>query len=131
MVRPPDSRDLCIRCKGSRLLCGRPKCSILQKIRATYPIIPLIKKQEISGASPPSVFVGWHGYPKVSVGPLVPPFREDTAILDDPESWFGKSMDEIISFRSSLIRSSFDTNVYSATQPSTFLENTQEVAMAD
>jgi len=57
----------------------------------------------LSGASPPSVFVGRYGYPKVKVGPLVPPLHGDTAILDMPELWLGKSIEEIVNYRLSLV----------------------------
>ncbi len=40
----------------------------------------LFSSNEISGTSPPSVFVGSHNYPKVFVGPLVPPIHGNTGI---------------------------------------------------
>jgi len=40
----------------------------------------------ISGASPPSVFVGRYGYPKVNIRPMVhADIYGDTSILDSPE----------------------------------------------
>ena len=33
----------------------------------------LFSSNSISGSSPPSVFVGSYNYPKVGVGPMVPP----------------------------------------------------------
>ena len=50
----------------------------------------------LSGATPPSVFVGRYGYPKVKVGPMVPPLHGDTTILDKPEMWLGKSIEDIV-----------------------------------
>ena len=59
----------------------------------------------ISGASPPSVFVGRYGYPKVNIGPMVPAdIHGDTSILDSPEAWLGKSLQEILNYRLSLVR---------------------------
>ena len=60
----------------------------------------------ISGASPPSVFVGQYGYPKVSIGPMVPPDIHGTnsSILDSPERWLGKTVQEILNYRLSLVR---------------------------
>ena len=72
-------------------------------------------KQDIFGASPPAVFVGSYGYPKVNIGPLLPigeyAKSKDTHFLDSPESWFGKPIEEIIGFRSSMIRSNFNISV--------------------
>ncbi|MDX1373144.1 MAG: hypothetical protein R3321_11770, partial [Nitrososphaeraceae archaeon] len=36
----------------------------------------------LEGASPPSVFVGHYGYPKVNLGPMAPSLHGDTRILD-------------------------------------------------
>lgn len=70
---------------------------------------------DLFGASPPAVFVGHTGYPKVNIGPLIPidPDHQikDTSILDSPEQWFGKSIDEIIKYRISLVRSNFNMDV--------------------
>jgi DNA repair protein NreA len=56
------------------------------------------------GATPPSVFVGRFGYPKVKVGPMLSPFYGNTKILDTPEMWIGKTLGDIIKYRTSLIR---------------------------
>jgi len=63
-------------------------------------------KPSISGASPPSVFVGQYGYPKVSIGPMVPDIHGNTTIFDLPERWLGKTLQEILNFRLSLVRGS-------------------------
>jgi len=65
-----------------------------------------LSKSSISGASPPSVFVGQYGYPKVSIGPMVPDIHGNTSILDSPERWVGKTLQEILNFRLSLVRGS-------------------------
>lgn len=48
--------------------------------------------------------MGRIGYPKVYFGPLVPPVTENTAIFDFPEAWFGKPLEELVGFRSLLVR---------------------------
>jgi DNA repair protein NreA len=65
----------------------------------------------ISGASPPSLFVGHKGYPRVDVGPLVPPIHGNTSIFDCPEAWTGKTIYEIARFRMNLIRGIFRSDV--------------------
>jgi hypothetical protein len=62
-------------------------------------------RSAISGASPPSVFVGRYGYPKVSIGPMVPAdIHGNTSILDSPEAWSGKTLQEILNYRLALVR---------------------------
>ena len=81
-----------------------------------------------AGATPPSVFVGRYGYPKVKVGPMVPPFHGDTTILDRPEIWLGRSIEEIVNFRLSLVRGISDIDA--RTTSGKYLESLQELAMA-
>lgn len=82
----------------------------------------------IDGASPPSVFVGRYGYPKVRVGPMIPPLHGDTSVLDSPENWAGKSIEEIANYRLSLVRGVRDLNV--GETPGRFIENLQDLAMS-
>ena len=92
---------------------------------------PLMESQDISGMSPPSVFIGRIGYPNVYVGPLVPPVHENTSIFDLPEQWFGKSMDEIVGFRSLLIRGKHLVNVQKINDAGKILDQTRELALAE
>jgi hypothetical protein len=70
-------------------------------------------KEHISGSSPPSVFIGKYGYPKVFVGPMIPPVQGDTSIMDFPEEWLsiGKNAWDIINFRFSLVRGKQAINI--------------------
>jgi hypothetical protein len=88
----------------------------------------LFSSKEIEGSSPPSIFVGRYGYPKVAVGPMLPPVHGDTSILDMPEKWLGKSLEEIVNFRLNLIRGIKKLSV-NQTEGS-LIENLQEIAMS-
>ncbi|MBI3842852.1 MAG: hypothetical protein HY295_06910, partial [Thaumarchaeota archaeon] len=88
----------------------------------------LFSSNYISGSSPPSVFVGSYGYPRVSVGPMLPPLHGDTTILDLPEKWIGKSLEEIVNYRLSLVRGI--QNVPVSDPQGRFIESLQEVAMS-
>ncbi len=88
----------------------------------------LFSSNYISGSSPPSVFVGSYGYPRVSVGPMLPPLHGDTTILDLPEKWIGKSLEEIVNYRLSLVRGI--QNVSVSDPQGRFIESLQEVAMS-
>ena len=88
----------------------------------------LFSSDSISGSSPPSVFVGSYNYPKVGVGPMVPPIHGDTSLLDIPEKWVGKSLEEIVNFRLSLVRGIQRVSVLEP--QGRFIENLQEVAMS-
>ena len=88
----------------------------------------LFSSNSLSGSSPPSVFVGSYGYPKVLVGPMVPPIHGNTDILDIPEQWIGKSIEEIVNFRLKLIRGIQKVSVEQS--EGRFIESLQELAMS-
>jgi hypothetical protein len=92
---------------------------------------PLIDSLELEGSSPPGVFIGRMGYPKVYVGPLIPPVMGDTEIFDTPEMWQGKTIDEIVSYRLQLVRGKFLTNVHNVEGGGKIVDTTRELAMAD
>lgn len=83
----------------------------------------------IDGSSPPSIFVGRYGYPKVRIGPMTPPLHGDTTILDRTELWTGKSLEEIANFRLSLVLGTMNVNIHDIS--SRYLENMQELAMSE
>jgi hypothetical protein len=88
----------------------------------------LFSSDSISGTSPPSVFVGSYNYPKVFVGPMVPPIHGDTSLLDSPEKWKGKSLEEIVNFRLNLVRGIQKIPI--SQTDGRYIENLQEVAMS-
>jgi hypothetical protein len=71
----------------------------------------------IEGSSPPGVFVSSLGYPRVSLGPMVPAIYGDTSLLDEPEKWFGVSIDQIIRYRLSLVRGKITVRDIHAMEP--------------
>lgn len=125
----------CIYCKGGRNLCGLGRCALIEEIQAKIPTVP-INTKEVFGTSPPSVFVGRFGYPKVSIGPLVPSVLIDEAQqaqqLDNPEFWIDKKcgIEEIIRMRTSLYRSKTEYLVNDARVPNGVLATTQELALS-
>src|SRR5512139_1296506 len=123
--------SLCVICKGSRFLCGKTRCPIMVKVNYYLRSFPLMSSEDIVGASPPSVFIGRIGYPHVYAGPLVPPVQEDTSLFDMPEQWFGKSIDEIVGFRSLLIRGKHRVHVQKFMEAGKILDQTRDLALAE
>ncbi len=126
---PPGS--LCIVCKGSKLLCGKASCPVISRLASQLRMRRGLEGLTLEGSSPPSVFVGRFGYPYVYIGPMAPPYLGDTSILDSPESWFGRGIDEIIEFRTQLVRGMYRTHVRRPNRPDRILEKTRELALAD
>jgi len=82
----------------------------------------------ITGSSPPSIFVGRYGYPKVRVGPMISPLHGDTTILERAELWTGKSLEEIVNYRLSLLLGTAKVNIHDTS--GRFLANMQELSLA-
>ena len=121
---------MCLACRGAKLLCGKPRCPIIVKAQALARQGPSLGTNEVQGSSPPGVFVGRLGYPKVSIGPMVPPRFGDTTILDTPEEWLGRPIDQIVDYRYSLVRGNTKASVEDAREPGRMLATLQELAMA-
>jgi DNA repair protein NreA len=125
------SQSLCSVCKGGKMLCGKTTCPVMARLGAFSTMFQSIKSTEIDGSSPPSVFVGRFGYPYVQIGPLSPAYYGNTEILDAPEQWFGKSINEIINYRSQLIRGMTPVNVKKPWKAGKLLEQTRELSLAE
>jgi hypothetical protein len=89
--------------------------------------------KDFTGSSPPSVFVGDFGYPRVNVGILAPPQQqaeEKAFVLDSPESWYANkiSLEQIFELRSQLIYSRFKSSVHA--DSGSLVDVTKEIAAA-
>ncbi|MGQ9719603.1 MAG: Nre family DNA repair protein [Nitrososphaerales archaeon] len=125
-----EASHLCLICKGGRMLCGKVSCPIIARARSLVKSSFLISSESIEGSTPPGVFVGRVGYPKVYVGPMMPPYFGETSILDTPELWVGRSIDEIIDYRLSLIRGKVRMHISDASKGTHMLDMMQELSMS-
>src|SRR5438093_182861 len=129
-TRKAIASGLCVRCRAAKLLCGKPRCPILVQYDSMMKTKPLIDDTALDGSSPPGVFVGRFGYPKVFVGPLIPPVHGDTEVLDTPEEWIGRSLEEIVGFRSQLVRGMHRTHVLDVAGGGKVMDLTRELALS-
>lgn len=121
---------LCLRCRSAQLLCGRPVCPILVKYRAFERTLPMVSGTELDGSSPPGLFVGRFGYPSVSAGPLLSPQHGSLELWDTPEEWVGRSVEEVVGFRTGLVRGTSRVRVTDAEKPNPYLESLQLLGLA-
>jgi len=122
---------LCALCHTHRHLCGKPFCPLIVRAKVLTDLKKVLGCREFLGASPPGIFVGSWGYPKVLAGPLVPPLEgTDTSIMDTPELWLGRTLEEVLGYRLTLIRGKISMHVEMARNPPRFLTILQEEAMA-
>ena len=119
----------CILCRGTKLLCGKTRCPVMVRFYYQAKTKPLIETLNLEGSSPPDIFVGRIGYPWVSIGPLIPPIRGDTFLLGTPELWHGKTIEEIVEFRSQLVRGKHRVHVKDL-EKNRIVELTRELALS-
>ncbi len=122
--------SLCVLCKGSKNLCGKDVCPLMIKFYSKSRTARLIDSADLAGCSPPAVFVGRYGYPKVDIGPLVPPEFGDTTEMDTPEMWMGKSIQEIVDFRFRLVRGKHRIDARDFHKGGRIVDQTQEIALS-
>ena len=121
----------CIVCKGARKLCGKDRCPLMIKFYSQTKTAPLIDTTDLEGCSPPAVFVGRYGYPKVDIGPLIPPIFGDTSEMDTPEMWVGKSIDQIVDFRFKLVRGKYRIDATNFKEGGRIVDKVQELALTE
>jgi len=124
-------RSLCLACRGGKALCGKPRCPALMKLYSYIKVKNHVEGTKLEGSSPPGVFVGRMGYPYVYAGPLVPPILGDTFLLDAPEHWLGKPVDEIVDFRTKLVRGKFRVNVRKPEKAGNMMDMTRDIALSN
>ncbi|HLI45792.1 MAG TPA: Nre family DNA repair protein [Geobacterales bacterium] len=120
------SASICIPCRGVRYLCGRSYCPLILKTTKLIRTIEL-RKRVIQGSSPPAVFVGRFGYPKVRIGPLLPSLLGDTSRYDFPEGWSALRLEDILNFRFSMVRSYKFASIEEARIEPNWLQSLQEM----
>ncbi len=102
----------------------------MMKYYYKFQTLEKVSGTDVYGSSPPDIFIGRFGYPNVYIGPLVPPSSGDTSIMATPEMWVGKGIEEIVGYRSSLIRGMYRTNIHNADN-GRIEEMITELAIAD
>ena len=130
LIAQTNRNTLCAICKGGKFLCGKTRCPLVVRFSSYFRSAPLLQSTDLDGACPPGVFVGRIGYPYVYAGPLVPPIHEDTSSYDQPESWFGKTIDEIVGFRSLLVRGKHRVHVKKFEESGKIMDQTIDLALS-
>ena len=129
-VKRQSAPSMCALCRGTKFLCGKSRCPVLVRFHSKAKAKPLVSTLRLGGASPPSVFIGRIGYPKVAIGPMIPPVMGDTSIIDTPELWLDKRIDDIVDFRSQLVRGKHTVDIMDVENSNKVVEFTRELALS-
>ena len=90
-----------------------------------------LNSNEFFGNSPPSIFVGRVGYPKVNVGVLSPVQKnENSFLMDNPWEWIRQGLKDIdiLKLRSQLVNARFQNSIKNFDNK--LVDLSQEVGMA-
>ena len=129
-VTKKESNSVCALCRGTKFLCGKIRCPVIVRYHSKNKVKHMIDTLHLGGSSPPSVFIGRIGYPKVAIGPMIPPIMGDTSVIDTPELWLNRSIDDIVDFRSMLIRGKHTVDIFDVESSNKIVEYTRELALA-
>lgn len=109
----------------------RGKAAYIERLTKRMRFRSVSVGERLDGSSPPSVFIGRWNYPKVFVGPLVPPTHGNTAIMDLPEEWIGsKEAADIINFRLQLVRGKEAVHIKKGIEVNRTINMIREIALA-
>ena len=64
------------------------------------------------------------------MGPLLSTTHGDTLLLDTPEEWVGRSVADVVGFRTSLVRGTRRFSVTEAESPNRYITDLQEIALS-
>lgn len=93
----------------------------------------MLSGDSVFGASPPAIFVGSYGYPRVSAGPLIPPLAKESeaSLFEDHSAWGNMQIEDIISMRSRMVRANTNFRVKDArSKENPLLVKAQELALS-
>ena len=104
------------------------KARYLERLTSRLRLRSVSLKEKIAGSTPPSVFIGRKGYPKVYIGPMLAAAEEST-IFDLPEEWLSQRKEalDIIDFRLQLVRGKTLAKV---DERNRMIEKLQEIALS-
>ncbi len=112
-------------------MCGIAPCPLLAEVRSMLPAAQASSVVEMVGPSPPSLFVGRHGYPDVRAGLTASLTPDDSAdSFGDPAELFGRPLEEVAARHANLVTGGRKMRVSSAVCPDLVLEATQLIAKA-
>ena len=119
----------CVLCRGSKMMCGKDRCPLMVKFYSQSKTARMIDTNDLAGCSPPAVFVGRYGYPKVDIGPMIPPMFGDTSEMDTPEMWLNRSIEDIVDFRFKLVRGKYRIDARDFKSGGRIVDQVQELAL--
>ncbi|MHB8606159.1 MAG: Nre family DNA repair protein [Thermoplasmatota archaeon] len=125
--------------RGAVPLCATEGCPLVARVLGFRSLDSVARARgnstEFAGPSPPAVFVGRFGYPKVSVGPLLPPLPDaDAAALArtaDTRALAGLDIASILRLRAQLLGSKATMDVNRPTDATHALDAARELAKSD
>jgi hypothetical protein len=123
-----EKRVECPVCMGDFKDCKLERCPYLKDVRDL--LLKVSKMKIVHGSSPPSVLVGSWGYPRVNLGPLLPPVIDDTSLMEKHELWLDIPLERILSMRLSLVYGRRPAKVNDARNPDRLLQTIQEIALS-
>lgn len=107
------------------------KAAYLKKLTERMRFRSIQVGEKLNGPTPPSVFIGRSGYPKVHIGPMITPDSANAALMDAPETWIPQNQQtkDIVQFRLQLVRGRQPVGIHDLDHR--LVRQVQEISMAD
>lgn len=114
-------------------MCGITPCPLLSEVKRRLSQRETTTLDDITGPSPPSLFVGRYGYPNVRVGPSVSWIQgkgEHIPSSGDPADLFGQPLEEVAARHANLVTGGRRMATNTTGESNRVLEATQIIAMS-
>lgn len=110
------NQDLCLKCRGIKKLCGMDRCPYVD-----YSYLAPRISGDYRGVSPPDIFIGHYGYPRVHVAAL-------SSSFDVPLNLFPLDLESILRYRGSMYRVGDFLRI---DRSSKIVDRIQEISLSD
>ncbi len=130
MLKKIADAELAQNVKRSSIVYQHMRDPALMRYYYKVKTLPMLDRLDLSGSSPTDLFVGRFGYPKVFIGPMVPPEYGATRILGTPERWRHMSIENIVDMRYKLVRGMYATSVHNV-ENGRIEEQMRDLALAE
>lgn len=114
-------------------MCGISPCPLLSEVKSRLPLCTVTTLDDMTGPSPPSIFVGRFGYPNVRAGPSVSWIQDSEGLMPssgNPADLFGLPLEAVAARHSNLVTGGRKMAIMSSREPDNVLEATQVIAMS-
>ncbi len=113
----------------SRIVYDRMKDpKFLRLVYSKETLGKIYRDKAVQGSSPPEIFVGEFGYPKVTIGPVISLDSAQAYESNNPSNWVGYTVEQLLRVRTNMARGKYLVRINDFSN--TIIQKLQELAIS-